>query len=164
MKRMGKGTRVQIEERINEVYMLLLQKEPTQKIWAYATKKWGISNRQCDRYIASAHQRMIDDLKKDRHLLLAKAIAERNDLYRLARKEYKYFTCLQIADSRDKLLGLDFGLEDHIKGVLAAGFIIVEPGADATDESEIADAAVDAFFPDDPIANIESAHDTEDSI
>lgn len=142
----NKATNAEIEQRVNEIYTLLLQAEPTEKIWHYSTKKWGISTRQCDRYIDAAKARMADALAADRQTHLSNAIAQRNDLYRQAYKAKKWFTCLQVADSRDKLLGLEYRLEDHVKAALTAGYVVLEPGAPAEAEGTIADQSAEQFF------------------
>ena len=156
-----KATNAEIEQRVNEIYTLLLQSEPREKIVQDRSKKWGITHRQVDGYIAKAKARMSEDLEQDRQEHLNTAIAQRKDLYRQAYKAKKWFTCLQIADSRDKLLGLEFSVEDHVRAAIAAGYTVSEPGTNTEDESEATEQAAQAFFPGD---DIDTAHSTADSI
>jgi len=92
---------------------------------------------------------MAAELEVEREHLLGQAIAQRNDLYRRSHEKEKYWHCLEIAKDREQLLGLYFNTEDHIKAVQAAGYEVRPKGADTTDDSDVADQAADAFFPDD---------------
>lgn len=130
---MPKTTAAEVEQRVNQIYMLLLQGEPREKICQYASQNWGITSRQTDRYITSARQRMTQALDVDRETLRGQAIAQRNDLYRLAYKERKYFTSLQILDSRDRILGLFDDINTHIQIVEAAGYEVRNPATETED-------------------------------
>lgn len=139
-------TNAEVERRVTILYALVLQAEARNRILDFAVQKWSISLSQAKNYYAKAQERLTDDLRAERVELLAIAIAQRNDLYRQAYKAKKWFTCLQVADSRDKLLGLEYRLEDHVKAAIAAGYIVMEPGAPAEAEGTTTDQSAERFF------------------
>jgi hypothetical protein len=143
---MPKATATEVEQRINQVFMLLIQGEPNRKIVQYCSENWGICERQSAEYIARAKRLISEVLADQRVENLSLAIAQRNNLYRLAYKQGKWFTCLQILDSRDRILGLFDDLDTHIAIVEAAGYIVRDPRLEADDGDPAGDlfAAVEA--------------------
>ena len=101
-----KATNAELEARVNQVYMLLLSREPREKILEYARSQWGVKRASADNYIARAKQRMVEVLRQDRETMMAQAVAELDDLYRLSYKAQRYWDCLNVAKERNKLLML----------------------------------------------------------
>lgn len=139
----------EVERRITAVYDMIVQGKRRGSIVRFGTEKWGIGERQIEKYIARARAIMVADLEVERDKLLGQAIAQRNDLYRRSHEKEKYWHCLEIAKDREQLLGLYFNTEDHIKAVQAAGYEVRPKGSDTADDSDVADQAAKAFFPDD---------------
>lgn len=130
---MPKSTAAEFERRVSQVYMLLLQGEPRAKIVHFSTQNWGIKAEQAKKYIARARKQMLADLRLDREELRGQAISQRNDLYRKAYKQDRFSTCLQILDSRDRILGLFNDIDTHIEIVEAAGYEVRDPSIEAED-------------------------------
>lgn len=149
MAKAKKSDKAEIARRINTIYTLLIRGEPTRKIVRFSAEIWGINRRMTENYIKRARDMMAADLDVERESLLAQAIAQRNDLYRRSHEKEKYWHCLEIAKDREQLLGLYFNTEDHIKAVQAAGYEVRPKGSDTADDSDVADQAAKAFFPDD---------------
>ncbi len=101
-----KGTIGEVDRRVTEVYKLLCRGANRAQVVRHCADKWGIGSRQAETYMQRAREQMRELLAESREDLLAKAIAFRNDLLLEASQKGKLFTALQIADSREKLLGL----------------------------------------------------------
>lgn len=127
---MARTTAVVSAQRVNQIYKLVLQGEPRAKILDFCVHNWGIKSTQAKAYLAKARKRMVEDLDLERNTLRGHAIAQRNDLYRRAYKESKYFTCLQILDSRDRILGLFDDINTHIEILEADGYEVRDPSLD----------------------------------
>lgn len=131
-----KGTKAQIDQRITEIYSLLLSRVNRAKILEYARNKWGeIGNSTVDAYIKRARDLIQKDTQINRESALAEHIASRNQLYQIALKKEKLQTCLQILDSTAKLQGLFITLDQAIEVVTAHGFELSDPTS-AIAESE----------------------------
>lgn len=117
-----KGGKTEIEQRVNEVYNLLLSRANRTQILEYARKKWGeIGNSTVDVYINRARKLIQKDTSEDRKANLAEHIATRNQLYQIALKKNKLQTCLQILDSTAKIQGLYESLPRAIETVIDYG-------------------------------------------
>jgi hypothetical protein len=141
-----KANHAEVEQRINQVFMLLLQGEPREKIFQFSAQNWGITDRQCATYIKRATARMRVESERERKIHHALAIAQRNNLYRLAYRKEKLFTCLQVLDSRDRILGLFEDINLHIEIVEQAGFVVRDPRLETEDSDPAGElfAAVEA--------------------
>lgn len=125
----AKSTEAEVEQRVQEIYLLLLRRENRQSICRYARAKWGVSDDQADRYTKSARDLMRQDARVERDDAIAEHIALRKDLYHKAYKDQKWAIAFQIAQDESKLLGLYFDLNDHIRMAIAAGYKVVKPGS-----------------------------------
>ena len=123
-----KATKNEIEQRVSQVYKLLIVGTSRPAILQYASKSWGkISDRAVDTYISKARKAMLCELLEDRRLALAEEIELRRMIIQEALTDKKYQVALQSADSRAKLLGLFIDLDRAIEIVIAAGFEVSEP-------------------------------------
>ena len=101
-----KSGKVEFEQRVSEVYELLLNGYERPYIVRYGGEKWGVSDRQIEKYMRLAQGVLLEEIKSDRSNLLAKEVGQRNFLYRKAVRDGSWASAQQIADSRAKLLGL----------------------------------------------------------
>ena len=69
-----RATRAELEQRIEEIYGLLLSWLSHAAICRYAAGKWHITTRQTDRYIARARRRVGELLEPDQREQLARAL------------------------------------------------------------------------------------------
>ncbi len=126
---MAKSTEAEVEQRIQEIYLLLLRRENRQTICRYARSKWGVSDDQADRYTKAARELMRQEATAEREDAIAEHIALRKDLFNKAYKDQKWAIAFQIAGDECKLRGLYFTLEDHVRMAIAAGYKVVAPGS-----------------------------------
>lgn len=132
-----KSDQAEIENRINQIYSLLLACQPYAKIIRYASEKWGISSRQTDTLIQRARKRMMEITALQREEAFAEEMELRREIIRKALDDKKYQTALQAADSRAKLRGLFITLDQAIDTVTAHGLEVSDPtSAIAENESE----------------------------
>jgi hypothetical protein len=103
---MPKSSKAEIEQRVNEVYDLLINRITYQAILGYGAQKWGVKERQMNVYIARARERLKELNKESEEERLASAIASYNSLYarQVAEKDYK--GARQTMDSLIRLQGL----------------------------------------------------------
>lgn len=137
---MARSTEAELEQRIQEIYHLLLRREPYQNIVRFGSGKWGIGSRQVDEYISRARELMREEARADRDVALAEHIAIRRDLFNKAYKDQKWAIAFQIVQDESKLLGLYFDLADHLKAVVAAGYVVYEPNSPEAAEQDRAAA------------------------
>lgn len=123
-----KATKNEIDQRVSQVYKLLIVGTSRRDILQHASKSWGeISDRSVDTYIGKARKAMLKELVDDRRLALAQEIEFRRVIIQEALADKKYQFALNAADSRAKLLGLFIDLDRAIEIVIAAGFEVSEP-------------------------------------
>jgi hypothetical protein len=67
-------TQAELEQRIDEVYQLLLHRVGYQAICRHCAGKWQLTARQTDRYIHQARERVFELLKPGQREQLAKAL------------------------------------------------------------------------------------------
>lgn len=67
-------TGAELEQRIDEVYQLLLHRVGYQAICRHCSSKWQVTARQTDRYIEKARERIFELLRPTQREQLAKAL------------------------------------------------------------------------------------------
>ncbi len=67
-------TQAELEQRIDEVYQLLLHRVGYQAICRHCASKWQVTARQTDRYIQQARERVFELLKPNQREQLARAL------------------------------------------------------------------------------------------
>jgi hypothetical protein len=103
----SKATKVEKEQRVDEVFGLLLKGAGRRVILQYAAKKgWELAPRTIDWYIAEARAELAKLARVDRESELGRAVAQLEDLYlqaltksdlrtaRLVRKDLSELLCL----------------------------------------------------------------------
>jgi hypothetical protein len=99
-----KGTNVEIDERVNTVYDLLLRAHSRHQIVQHAANAWQVSPRQTDDYIARARQLLQLDAELERPQWLAAAIARLYDYERRASESNQLGIALKALEDQAKLL------------------------------------------------------------
>ncbi len=99
-----KGTNVEIDERVNTVYDLLLRAHSRHQIVQHAANAWQVSPRQADDYIARARQLLQLDAELERPQWLAAAIARLYDYERRASESNQLGIALKALEDQAKLL------------------------------------------------------------
>ena len=128
-----KSTKTEIEQRVSQIYKLLVIGTSRHQILQYASKKWGgLSDRSVDNYIASARKLMMQNLEIDRAKALSEELELRREIIFRAMSDQKYQIALQASDSRAKLRGLFMSLEQAIDCCVAHGYEVSDP-SDHTD-------------------------------
>ena len=127
-----KNTKAEIEQRISQIYKLLVIGTPRPAIIQYASKKWGVMcDRSVDSYIASARKLMMQNLEHDRAEALSEELELRREIIFKAMADKKYQIALSAADSRAKLRGLFMPLEQAIDVVVSHGYEVSDPSETA---------------------------------
>lgn len=99
-----KSTNVEIDERVNETYNLLLKAYSRTQILRYAAENWDVSERTAETYIYRARQLMQLDAELERPQWLAAAIARLQDYERRASDKNQISIALKALEDQAKLL------------------------------------------------------------
>ncbi len=102
-----KSTNVEIDERVNTVYDLLLRAYSRTQILRYAADTWQVSERQAELYMARARQLMALDAELERPQWLASAVARLQDYEREARAKGNLSIAIKALEDQAKLLRFD---------------------------------------------------------
>lgn len=99
-----KSTNVEIDERINTVYDLLLRAYSRTQIVRYCSEHWNVGERQAENYMARARQLQQLDAELERPQWLASAISRLQDYERLARDKGNLSIAIKALEDQAKLL------------------------------------------------------------
>ena len=99
-----KSTNVEIDERVNAIYDLLLRAYSRNQIVRYCSDNWNVGERQAENYIARARQLMQLDAELERPQWLAAAIARLQDYERRASDKNQISIALKALEDQAKLL------------------------------------------------------------
>ena len=99
-----KSTNVEIDERINTVYDLLLRAYSRTQIVRYCAEHWNVGERQAENYMARARQLQQLDAELERPHWLASAISRVQDYERLARDKGNLSIAIKALEDQAKLL------------------------------------------------------------
>ena len=99
-----KSTKDEIQNRVNEVYGLLLRAHSHNQIVQYGSEKWGISERQVRDYLAEARKLLALDAELSRPKWLEAALARALDYERRASDKDQLGTALLALDKQARLL------------------------------------------------------------
>ena len=103
---MNRSGKAELEQRVDAVYDLLVNRVTYRAIMGYCSTKWGVSERQACRYLALARDRIGELLGPSQSDHLAKALASYESLYAKQVAGARYGEARQTLDSIVKLLGL----------------------------------------------------------
>ncbi len=99
-----KSTNVEIDERINTVYDLLLRAYSRTQIVRYCAEHWNVGERQAENYMARARQLQQLDAELERPQWLASAISRLQDYEREARAKGNLSIAIKALEDQAKLL------------------------------------------------------------
>lgn len=99
-----KSTNVEIDERINTVYDLLLRAYSRTQIVRYCAEHWNVGERQAENYMARARQLQQLDAELERPQWLAAAVARLQDYEREARAKGNLSIAIKALEDQAKLL------------------------------------------------------------
>jgi hypothetical protein len=99
-----KSTKDEIQNRVNEVYGLLLRAWNHHQIVQYGSEKWGVSDRQVRDYLAAARKLLALDAELARPQWLEGALARALDYERRASEKDQLNTALIALEKQARLL------------------------------------------------------------
>lgn len=99
-----KATNVEIDERVNATYDLLLRAYSRAQILRYAAETWGVADRTAETYISRARQLMQLDAELERPQWLAAAIARLQEYERRASDNNQLGVALKALEDQVRLL------------------------------------------------------------
>jgi hypothetical protein len=99
-----KSTNVEIDERVNTVYDLLLRAYSRTQIVRYCSEHWNVGERQAENYMARARQLQQLDAELERPQWLAAAIARLQEYERRASDKDQINTAIKALEDQAKLL------------------------------------------------------------
>jgi len=111
---MSKATKVEVQQRINEVYELLIGGASKGNIVRHAAEKWAVSERQTETYIKRANEHLAEAAAIRRDTELGKALARLNKLYMQALRVQDYRIALSVQKELNNLLALHAPSQQHV--------------------------------------------------
>lgn len=102
-----KVPQLQIEQRIEEVFIMLVNGATNAEVVRFCAEKWNLAERQTENYIARARKRFHDLAAFDRPEQIGTAIARYQDLYKRNLRVQDYKAAASVQEKLCKLLGLE---------------------------------------------------------
>lgn len=102
-----KATNLQVQERINTIYQLLIKSWSRFDILQYAAKEWDLSSRQTDEYIHRARKLIEEDSAIERPQWLAAAVRRLAEYEKRAGRDDQVQTAIKALETQAKLLRFD---------------------------------------------------------
>ncbi len=100
----GKSTNIEIDERINTVYKLLLEGNSRTQILQYGADTWDLKPRQLEEYIKRARDYQRLDAELERPEWLHESLCALKDIQRKATNKSQYSTALKAIELQARLL------------------------------------------------------------
>ncbi len=102
----GKSTNIEIDERINTVYKLLLEGNSRTQILQYGADTWDLKPRQLEEYIKRARDYQRLDAELERPEWLHESLCALKDIQRKATNKNQYSTALKAIEAAGPTLAL----------------------------------------------------------
>jgi len=102
-----KATNLQVQERVNTIYQLLIKSWSRFDILQYAAKEWDLSSRQTDEYIHRARKLIEEDSAIERPQWLAAAVRRLAEYEKRAGRDDQVQTAIKALETQAKLLRFD---------------------------------------------------------
>ena len=99
-----KSTNIEIDERINTVYKLLLEGNSRTQILQYGADTWDLKDRQMEEYIKRARDYQRLDAELERPEWLHESRSALKDIQRKATTRQQYSTALKAIEMQARLL------------------------------------------------------------
>lgn len=103
----SKSTNVEIDERVNLVYQLLLDAHSRHQIHQYCADQWSVCTRQADLYIQRARELQRLDAELERPQWLAGAVARLQDYERRCAQKGNFAVAIKALEDQARLLRFD---------------------------------------------------------
>ena len=109
MSKENKSNNAEYKRRINELFNMLLNGLARHEILQYVSDKakWGVDERQIDRYIFEARKLFEQYAKEDRDDFIKESKARLHDLYKLNKVKKDYKECRLCIETKNKVLGYE---------------------------------------------------------
>ena len=102
-----KATNLEVQERINCIYQLLIKSWSRFDILQYAATEWNLSSRQTDEYLARARKLIEEDSAIERPQWLAAAVRRLAEYEKRAGRDDQVQTAIKALETQAKLLRFD---------------------------------------------------------
>ena len=102
-----KSTNLEIQERVNTIYQLLIKSWSRFDILQYAATEWNLSSRQTDEYLARARKLIEEDSSIERPQWLAAAVRRLAEYEKRAGRDDQVQTAIKALETQAKLLRFD---------------------------------------------------------
>jgi|TARA_R100001480_G_scaffold30691_2_gene41668 hypothetical protein len=102
-----KSTNLEIQERVNTIYQLLIKSWSRFDILQYAATEWNLSSRQTDEYLARARKLIEEDSAIERPQWLAAAVRRLAEYEKRAGRDDQVQTAIKALETQAKLLRFD---------------------------------------------------------
>jgi hypothetical protein len=102
-----KGTSIQVDERVNAIYDLLLKAHSRTQIVRFCSESWNVGERQAENYISRARKLMALDAELERPQWLAAAVARLVEYERRASEANQLGIALKALEDQARLLRFD---------------------------------------------------------
>ena len=99
-----KSTNIEIDERINTVYKLLLEGNSRTQILQYGADTWDLKERQVEEYIKRARDYQRLDAELERPEWLHESLSALKNIQRKATTRQQYSTALKAIEMQARLL------------------------------------------------------------
>ena len=123
---MSKVTNAELELRVATVSEMIIKGLGREKICRYATKNWAVSDRQVDRYISKAWDKIEKNTDFDVKQELKLQRARFEDLFQKNYTIQDYREARQVLDSIAKLLGLNEPEKHEVDHKITGSPIIID--------------------------------------
>jgi hypothetical protein len=127
LKATQKASREEVERRVQIVCQHLIRCDPIWEILRSIEREWGISHRQAKRYLEKARKAIREDFEADALQLRSEQFAVADRLKTELWRQGKFLAVLKVLEFQAKLAGTTFGLNDHLRAVLEAGYEVRMP-------------------------------------
>jgi hypothetical protein len=103
----GRSTATETKFRVDAVYKLLSEAWSRQQIVQFASKEWGVSDRQADTYIQRARELLLADAEMQRPAWLAEALQRLRVYEQSAYRRGQCQVAVNALIAQAKLIGID---------------------------------------------------------
>ena len=103
---MSKSTDAEVRLRVQTVAEMLIKAQSRQDIFRYNSENWGVTQRQCENYIAKAWEIIKENSDREVESQIQLAINRYENLFKKSYKIQDYRECRQVQKDKVDLLGL----------------------------------------------------------
>jgi hypothetical protein len=112
-----KANKAELENRINEIYLMLINNCSRHELLKSCMKKWNVCEKTIDNYIREANKLIKETAKQSQEEWLEDAKNKLRHLYRLAVLDDNLVECRRLIETANKVLGYEkLSVDQNIKG------------------------------------------------